>query len=95
MRRALAAIWVIAAVVTFTSVATKDTQAAYFPNPWCLKAVMGKGWVVDLCYFRTFEQCANERFNYGNSSFCVQNPEWVFAKAHQEEQRRARRKANQ
>ena len=44
------------------------------PNPWCLKAAMGKSWVVDLCYFKTFAQCSKERFNYGNTSFCVHNP---------------------
>jgi hypothetical protein len=47
-------------------------------NPWCLKAAMGRGWTVDLCYFRTFERCNQERFNYGGTSFCIVNPEYYF-----------------
>ena len=71
----------------------RDAGAApYSPNPWCLKASMGRGWAVDLCYFRTFEQCNNERFNYGSTSFCIHNPEYVFAKAAEEERRKARRR---
>ena len=95
MRKILTGAFVFAATATFGLAGMQPSEAAYFPNPWCLKAVMGKSWVVDLCYFRTFAQCAQERFNYGNTSFCVQNPEYVFAKAQQEEQRKARRKINQ
>src|SRR5262249_52895993 len=71
MRRILTTALLGAAVIGGT---TLQANAVTKPNPWCLKAVMGKGWVVDLCYFRTFAQCAQERFNYGNSSFCVHNP---------------------
>jgi hypothetical protein len=39
---------------------------------------MGRGWMVDLCYFRTFEQCNRERFHYGTTSFCTVNPEYYF-----------------
>lgn len=46
--------------------------------PWCLKAHMGRGWMVDLCYFHTFEQCNQERFNYGTTSFCIVNPAYYF-----------------
>lgn len=46
--------------------------------PWCLKAHMGRGWTVDLCYFRTFEQCNRERFSYGTTSFCIVNPDYYF-----------------
>jgi hypothetical protein len=92
----IGAIAAVTAMVTIGLAGTNDSQAApYSPNPWCLKASMGKGWVVDLCYFRTFAECARERFFYGNTSFCVNNPEYVFAKAQQEEQRRARRNFNQ
>jgi len=29
-------------------------------------------------YFRTFEQCNQERFGYGTTSFCSVNPEYYF-----------------
>ena len=63
------------AAATVVGAAGTQSQAATTPNPWCLKAVMGKGWVVDMCNFRTFAQCAQERFNYGPTSFCVHNPQ--------------------
>jgi hypothetical protein len=47
-------------------------------HPWCLKATTGRGATVDLCYFRTFERCNQERFNYGTTSFCIVNPEYYF-----------------
>ena len=47
-------------------------------NPWCLKAVMGRGSTPELCYFRTFERCNQERFLYGPTSFCLVNPEYYF-----------------
>jgi hypothetical protein len=96
MRKFVMWIFIVAAAAATIGLAgTQSSEAAYSPNPWCLKAVMGRGWVVDLCYFRTFAACAQERFNYGNTSFCVQNPEYVFAKAQQEEQRAAKRRLNQ
>jgi hypothetical protein len=52
--------------------------AAALPLPWCLKAHMGRSWMVDLCYFRSFEQCNRERFRYGTTSFCTVNPEYYF-----------------
>jgi len=47
-------------------------------HPWCLKASMGEDHTVDLCYFRTFERCAQERIAYGTTSFCIVNPEYYF-----------------
>ena len=47
--------------------------------PWCLTADIGAGAMVDRCYFRTYEQCAQERFVYGTTSFCIVNPEHYFA----------------
>jgi hypothetical protein len=46
--------------------------------PWCLKAAMGEDWVVDLCYYYTFESCNQERFNYGPKSSCIVNPHYYF-----------------
>jgi hypothetical protein len=47
-------------------------------HPWCLKALMGEDYTVDLCYFQTFERCAQERIAYGTSSFCIVNPHYFF-----------------
>lgn len=92
MRKFLIGTFVAVATTATFGTAGAQPMQAYSPNPWCLKASMGKGWVVDLCYYKTFAQCSQDRFNYGSTSFCVQNPEYVFAKAQQEEQRKARRK---
>ncbi len=45
--------------------------------PWCLKAV-AEDWAVDLCYYRTFDSCNQERFYYGPKSFCIVNPQYYF-----------------
>ena len=76
MRKFLTGAFFAAAAVAATGLAgSQPSEAANRPNPWCLKAVMGRGWVVDMCYFRTFAQCSRERFNYGPTSFCIHNPE--------------------
>lgn len=46
--------------------------------PWCLKADVGAGAMVDYCHFATFEQCAQERFRWGTTSFCIVNPQHYF-----------------
>jgi hypothetical protein len=53
-------------------------SAAEPVHPWCLKALMGEDYTVDLCYFQTFERCARERVAYGPSSFCIVNPQYYF-----------------
>lgn len=55
--------------------APSEARAVY---PWCLKALMGEDYTVDLCYFETFERCAQERIAYGTSSFCIVNPQYYF-----------------
>ncbi|HWP26743.1 MAG TPA: hypothetical protein VNL39_10420 [Xanthobacteraceae bacterium] len=35
--------------------------------PWCLKADIGAGAMVDYCHFATFEHCAQERFRWGTT----------------------------
>jgi len=67
---------IAAAVAGAALIANGPSFAAGYP-PWCLKASMGRA-MVDLCYFQTFERCAQERFNYGNTSFCIVNPEYYF-----------------
>lgn len=50
---------------------------AYYEGPWCLRANIGRGTISEICHFRTFEACAQERFNYGTTSFCGQNPRYL------------------
>ncbi len=66
-------------------------SAAQTIYPWCLKAHMGEDHTVDLCYFQTFEQCAQERVAYGTSSFCIVNPHYYFRYGEPGQTPRARR----
>jgi hypothetical protein len=50
--------------------------AAQYEGPWCLNANQGRS-VTQICHFRTFEACANERTLYGTTSFCGQNPRYL------------------
>ena len=50
--------------------------AAYYEGPWCLNANKGRS-VSQICHFKTFEACANERVLYGTTSFCGQNPRYL------------------
>ena len=72
MRRAT----ILAAVMGSTLAGTPGEAQQI--KPWCLTAHMGRSWTVDLCYFRSFERCNQERFNYGGTSFCIVNPEYYF-----------------
>ena len=48
-----------------------------YEGPWCVKATIGRGSVVNICHFRTIEQCLQERTLWGSSSFCVQNARYL------------------
>lgn len=48
-----------------------------YNDPWCVKANLGGGWVRDICEFRTFEHCREERNFYGPTAFCVHNPRYI------------------
>lgn len=50
--------------------------AAQYEGPWCLNANQGRS-VTQICHFRTFEACANDRLLYGTTSFCGQNPRYL------------------
>lgn len=54
-----------------------ENAAAYSEGPWCLRASIGRGTVSEICHFRTFEACAQERLNWGTTSFCGQNPRYL------------------
>jgi Protein of unknown function (DUF3551) len=72
--RMIALIGAISAIHVASAMPSKAEQI----NPWCLKAVMGRGSTPELCYFRTFARCNQERFLYGPTSFCLVNPEYYF-----------------
>jgi hypothetical protein len=50
--------------------------AEAYEGPWCLQANKGRS-VSQICHFRTFEACAQERVLYGTTSFCGQNPRFL------------------
>jgi hypothetical protein len=58
----------------------KPGHAGYYEGPWCLKANMGQGHVVERCHFRSFEHCERELQLWGSTSFCIQShrypPHW-------------------
>jgi hypothetical protein len=78
MRALMRGLFLAAIVAILPLDAMQPAEAKEPIPPWCLTAHMGQGWMVDLCYFRTFEQCNQERFGYGTTSFCSVNPEYYF-----------------
>jgi hypothetical protein len=48
--------------------------------------------MVDYCHFASFEQCAQERFRWGTTSFCILNPQHYFLPDAKEGQRSAPRR---
>ena len=70
MKMALLGSLAIAATFTFAA------PAQAYEGPWCLQANKGRS-VSQICHFRTFEACAQERVLYGTTSFCGQNPRYL------------------
>jgi hypothetical protein len=52
------------------------TTAKAYEGPWCLKANMGRS-VSEICHFRTFEACRDDRGHWGSTAFCTQNPRYL------------------
>jgi hypothetical protein len=69
-----------------------EPSSAQRVYPWCLKADIGAGAMVDYCHFASFEQCAQERFRWGTTSFCILNPQHYFLPDAKEGQRSAPRR---
>ncbi|HWP27245.1 MAG TPA: DUF3551 domain-containing protein [Xanthobacteraceae bacterium] len=69
---------IITAMIAAPLLLNSPSSVAQTIYPWCLKAQMGEDHTVDLCYFQTFERCAQERIAYGTSSFCIVNPHYYF-----------------
>src|SRR3569833_557428 len=70
MKMALLGSLAIAATFTFAA------PAQAYEGPRCLQANKGRS-VSEICHFRTFEACAQERVLYGTTSFCGQNPRYL------------------
>ena len=51
--------------------------AEAYEGPWCLKANVGRGSVSEICHYRTFEACRDDRGLWGSTSFCSQNPRYL------------------
>jgi hypothetical protein len=62
--------------VAVSTLAGATSGFAYYEGPWCMKGVAGRS-VVNICHFRTIEQCLQERSLWGGSSFCVQNSNYL------------------
>ena len=63
------------AAVAAIALAGINPSVAY-EGPWCLTATITKS-TVNICNFRTFEQCLQERSLWGGSAFCGQNPRYL------------------
>jgi hypothetical protein len=51
--------------------------AGAYEGPWCMRASIGRGSVSEICHFRTFQACSNERTLWGSTAFCSQNPRFL------------------
>ena len=61
----------LAGLLTVAVLPVSIAQAS--DGPWCLQANKGRS-VSQICHFKTFEACAQERLLYGTTSFCGPNP---------------------
>lgn len=82
----------IAAVVGLTFAGTVPSNAAQ--GPWCLRIVTGEQ-SVDMCEYRTFETCNQQRVNDGNRSHCFRNPAVFFPGQSEQAPPKSRRSAAQ
>ena len=64
--------------MTLAVIALADVKpSAAYEGPWCVKATIGRGGTVNICHFRTIEQCLQERTLWGSSAFCTQNARYL------------------
>lgn len=50
---------------------------ARYEGPWCARVDIGSGTIQELCSFRTFEDCRQEVYRSGPTTFCSQNPRFL------------------
>lgn len=55
------------------------SPSAAAESPWCMRFV-AEGYSVDLCEYRTFEACNQQRLSEGNMSSCLPNPAFTFSR---------------
>ena len=68
-------LFIFSAVLAAIALVGVRPSVAY-EGPWCVKASVSRS-VVNICYFRTFEQCLQERILWGSSAFCIQNSNYL------------------
>jgi hypothetical protein len=73
MRKILFSLMTAVAGITLIGAAPSNAAEA----PWCLRFVT-EGYSVDMCEYRTFEACNQQRINEGNKSSCFRNPAQYF-----------------
>ena len=50
--------------------------AVAYEGPWCLRYSLGPA-APEVCHFRTFEACRDDRGFYGSTASCTQNPRYL------------------
>jgi len=80
----------LVAGIAVISIAGLGRSHAY-EAPWCIKANIGKGWVRDICDFRTFEECLQQRWFYGSTAFCITSRYYVPSSERPGPKRKAQR----
>lgn len=63
-------------IVAVASLSGTTSGFTYYEGPWCMTATITRS-TVSICNFRTFEQCLHERYLWGGSAFCGQNPRYL------------------
>ena len=65
----------ICAAVAAGTLLTAAPAFAY-EGPWCLRYSLGPA-SPEICHFRTFEACRDDRGFYGSTASCTQNPRYL------------------
>ena len=52
-------------------------SAEAYEGPWCMRANAGFGSIAEICHFNSFEACRDERYHWGTTAFCSQNPRYL------------------
>ena len=69
-------IFIITAIAGSTLIGA-NPGFAFREEPWCVKASVGGRSSVDYCYYRTYAECSQARFNYFSTALCVHNPQYL------------------
>jgi hypothetical protein len=64
-------VWALAAGTLLAA-----APAVAYEGPWCLRYNLGPS-SPEVCHFRTFEACRDDRGFYGSTASCTQNPRYL------------------